>query len=73
MPVTVKKDVPGFVATRILYALLRECFDLVEAGVIDPRDLDTCVSWGIGYKLAVIGPMALVDMAGMDIYESVAS
>ena len=73
VPVTVKKDVPGFVENRILYALLRECFDLVEAGVIDPRDLDTCVSWGIGYKLAVIGPMALVDMAGLDIYESVAS
>jgi len=28
---------------------------------------DTCVSWGIGYKLAVVGPMALLDMAGLDI------
>lgn len=73
LPVVVKKDVPGFVENRVLYALLREVIDLVERGVVDPEDIDTCVSWGIGYKLAVIGPMALLDMAGLDIYNSVSS
>jgi 3-hydroxybutyryl-CoA dehydrogenase/5-formyl-3-hydroxy-2-methylpyridine 4-carboxylate dehydrogenase len=73
LPVVVKKDVPGFVENRVLYALLREAVDLVERGVIEPQDLDTCVSWGIGYKVAVIGPMALLDMAGLDIYKSVSS
>lgn len=73
LPVTLKRDVPGFVENRVLYALLRECVDLVEQGVIDPQDLDICVRWGIGYKLSVIGPMRLLDMAGLDIYESVAS
>jgi len=47
--------------------------DLVENGVIDAEDLDACVTWGIGYKLSVIGPMRLLDMAGLDIYQSVAS
>ena len=73
LPVVVKKDVPGFVENRILYALLREGVELVEQGVIDAEGLDTCVSWGIGYKLAVIGPMALLDMAGLDIYQAVGS
>jgi 5-formyl-3-hydroxy-2-methylpyridine 4-carboxylic acid 5-dehydrogenase len=73
LPVVVKKDVPGFVENRVLYALLREAVDLVERGVIEAEDLDTCVSWGIGYKIAVIGPMALLDMAGLDIYKSVSS
>jgi 3-hydroxybutyryl-CoA dehydrogenase/5-formyl-3-hydroxy-2-methylpyridine 4-carboxylate dehydrogenase len=73
LPVVLKKDVPGFVENRILYALLREAVDLVETGVIDADDLDTCVSWGIGYKLSVVGPMALLDMAGLDVYQSVAS
>lgn len=41
--------------------------------MIEPEDLDTCVSWGIGYKLSVIGPMALLDMAGLDIYQAVGS
>ena len=71
LPITIAKDVPGFVENRVLYAILRECLDLVEAGVIEPRDLDACVSWGIGYKLAVVGPMALLDMAGLDIYAAV--
>jgi 3-hydroxybutyryl-CoA dehydrogenase/5-formyl-3-hydroxy-2-methylpyridine 4-carboxylate dehydrogenase len=73
LPVVVQKDVPGFVENRILYALLRECVDLVEKGVIDAKGLDTCVSWGIGYKLSVIGPMALLDVAGLDIYQAVGS
>lgn len=73
LPVVVKKDVPGFVENRVLYALLREVVDLVERGVIEPEDIDTCVSWGIGYKLAVVGPMALLDMAGLDIYNSVST
>ncbi|MBP0440014.1 5-formyl-3-hydroxy-2-methylpyridine 4-carboxylate 5-dehydrogenase [Tianweitania sediminis] len=73
LPVVVKKDVPGFVENRVLYALLREVVDLVERGVIEPEDVDTCVSWGIGYKLAVVGPMALLDMAGLDIYNSVST
>jgi len=73
IPVRVKKDVAGFVENRILYAIMREALDLVESGVVEPEDLDTCVSWGIGYKLAIIGPMALLDMAGLDIYQSVAS
>jgi 5-formyl-3-hydroxy-2-methylpyridine 4-carboxylate dehydrogenase len=73
LPITIRKDVPGFVENRVLYAVMRECLDLVEQGVIDPQDLDACVSWGIGYKLAVIGPMALLDMAGLDIYAAVSS
>lgn len=72
LPITIRKDVPGFVENRVLYAVMRECLDLVEQGVIDPQDLDACVSWGIGYKLAVVGPMALLDMAGLDIYSAVA-
>lgn len=73
LPILVKKDVPGFVENRVLYAIMRECVDLVEDGVIDAEALDQCVSWGIGYKLAVVGPMALLDMAGLDIYQAVGS
>jgi 3-hydroxybutyryl-CoA dehydrogenase/5-formyl-3-hydroxy-2-methylpyridine 4-carboxylate dehydrogenase len=69
----VEREVPGFVENRILYAILRECLSLVERGVISEADMDTCVKWGIGYKLSVIGPMRLLDMAGLDIYQSVAS
>lgn len=73
VPSRIKKEVPGFVENRILYAIMRECLALVDDGVVDLDELDTNVKWGIGYKLAVIPPMQLLDMAGLDIYSAVAS
>jgi 3-hydroxyacyl-CoA dehydrogenase len=67
----VEREVPGFVENRILYAIMREAVDLVDRGIIDADGMDRCVRWGIGYKLAVIGPMELLDMAGLDIYQAV--
>ena len=67
------KEVPGFVENRVLYAIMRECLALVDEGVIDAEELDLNVKWGMGYKLAVIPPMQLLDVAGLDIYESVAN
>jgi 3-hydroxybutyryl-CoA dehydrogenase/5-formyl-3-hydroxy-2-methylpyridine 4-carboxylate dehydrogenase len=72
-PVTLQKEVPGFVENRVLYAIMRECLALMDEGVIDAEGLDLCVQWGIGYKLAVIPPIHLLDVAGLDIYTSVAS
>jgi 3-hydroxyacyl-CoA dehydrogenase len=72
-PCLLKKEVPGFVENRVLYAIMRECLALVDEGVIGREELDLNVKWGIGYKLAVIPPMQLLDMAGMDIYTMVAS
>ncbi len=72
-PVTLKKEVAGFVENRVLYAIMRECLALLDEGVIDSEGLDLCVKWGIGYKLAVVPPIQLLDMAGLDIYTSVAS
>lgn len=72
-PVTLKKEVPGFVENRVLYAIMRECLALLDEGVVDAEGLDLCVKWGIGYKLAVVPPIQLLDMAGLDIYTSVAS
>lgn len=69
----IEQEIVGFVENRILYAILREALDLVDEGIIDREGMDTCVRWGIGFKLAVIGPMALIDMAGVDIYHAVAS
>jgi 3-hydroxybutyryl-CoA dehydrogenase/5-formyl-3-hydroxy-2-methylpyridine 4-carboxylate dehydrogenase len=71
-PVTLRKEVPGFVENRVLYAIMRECLALVDEGVIDVEGLDLNVKWGIGYKLAVVPPIQLLDMAGLDIYTSVA-
>lgn len=67
-----EKEVPGFVENRILYAVMREALALVDEGVISKEDMDICVRWGIGFKFAVVGPMRLLDMAGLDTYNNVA-
>lgn len=73
VPGIVDKDVPGFVENRILYAIMREALNLLDEGVASAQDIDTIVKWGIGYKMAVIGPLELLDVAGLDIYTAVAS
>ena len=69
----VQKEKAGFVENRVLYAILRECLALLEEGIVSPEGLDTTVKWGIGYKLSVIGPTRLLDMAGLDIYQAVSA
>lgn len=73
IPAQVDRDVAGFVENRILYAIMREALHLLDEGVASAEAIDTVVKWGIGYKLAVIGPLELLDMAGLDIYTSVAN
>jgi 3-hydroxybutyryl-CoA dehydrogenase/5-formyl-3-hydroxy-2-methylpyridine 4-carboxylate dehydrogenase len=71
--VILKRDVPGFVENRVLYAIMRESLALIDEGVVDPAELDACVRWGIGFKLSVVGPIELLDVAGLDIYHAVGS
>ncbi len=70
--VVCQKDVPGFLGNRILYALLREAMYCYEQGLGTAEDIDTMVREGFALKLAFMGPMALLDLAGVDIYHNVA-
>ncbi|MEV0390004.1 3-hydroxyacyl-CoA dehydrogenase NAD-binding domain-containing protein [Nonomuraea sp. NPDC050643] len=70
-PVTVRRDVPGFVANRLQYALLREAYALVEAGICTVADVDRAVVDGLGARWAAIGPFATMDAAGLDVHEAV--
>ena len=72
-PITVRRDVPGFVANRLQYALLREAYALVEAGVCDLADVDRAVVAGVGARWAAIGPFTAMDAAGLDVHEAVAA
>ncbi|NQX13828.1 3-hydroxyacyl-CoA dehydrogenase family protein [Microbacteriaceae bacterium VKM Ac-2855] len=67
VPVTVP-DLPGFIANRLQYVLHRESSRLVEEGLVTADELDAVVSNSFGFRLAVFGPMAIADMAGLDVY-----
>jgi 3-hydroxybutyryl-CoA dehydrogenase len=63
-------DTPGFVANRLQFALYKEAVRIVEEGTATPEQIDTVVSNTFGFRLAVFGPFAIGDMAGLDVYES---
>jgi 3-hydroxybutyryl-CoA dehydrogenase len=66
-PVTVEKDVPGFVGNRLQHALWREAIALVEQGVCDAETVDTVVKASFGRRLAVLGPLENADLVGTDL------
>ena len=66
VPVRLHKDVVGLVVNRLQTALLREAFYLYEEGVISAEDIDHAVRGSLGFRAASIGPMAMVDMGGLD-------
>lgn len=66
-PVTVRKDVPGFVGNRLQHALWREAIALVQNGVCDAETVDTVVKASFGRRLAVLGPLENADLVGIDL------
>ncbi len=66
-PVTVG-DAAGFVVNRLQFALFREAAAVVAEGLATPAEVDLLVSGSFGFRLPVLGPFAIADMAGLDVY-----
>lgn len=71
-PVVVKRDVPGFVWNRIQFAVLRECMHLVAEDVASIEDINTAIRDGYARRTTVIGPFETMDLAGLELFETVA-
>lgn len=72
-PVTVNKDVPGFIANRIQLAVMRECVYMLENGIGSAEDIDKCMKYALGFRYACIGPFEVVDFGGLDTFYHVAN
>lgn len=72
-PVVVARDVPGFVANRLQFAVLREALHLVEEGVVDEQGVDDVMRYGLGVRYACLGPLAVADFGGLDTFHHIAS
>jgi 3-hydroxybutyryl-CoA dehydrogenase len=71
-PIVLQRDVPGFVANRLQYALVREAYALVDGGVCSYTDVDRAITHGLGARWAAIGPFETMDLAGLDVHAAVA-
>ncbi|XP_035231113.1 lambda-crystallin-like [Stegodyphus dumicola] len=56
-PVILKKEVPGFALNRIQYALINECWRIVQDDIMSLEDVDTSMCEGLGLRYAFIGPL----------------
>jgi 3-hydroxybutyryl-CoA dehydrogenase len=72
VPVTLQRAVPGFVANRLQYALVREAYALVAEGVCGVDEVDRAVTAGLGPRWAALGPFQCMDFAGLDVHLAVA-
>ncbi len=72
-PILVQKDVPGFVASRLQFAVVREALHLVEEGIASPADIDAVMKHGLGLRWALLGPLEIADLGGLDIFNTVGS
>ncbi|MET1081554.1 MAG: 3-hydroxyacyl-CoA dehydrogenase, partial [Burkholderiales bacterium] len=62
VPITVKREVEGFVLNRLQGALLAEAFRLVGEGVVSPQDLDKTLKDGLGLRWSFIGPFETIEL-----------
>ena len=63
-PVVLDREIPGFIANRILGAVRDEAIFLLENGIASVEDIDTACRTALGYPM---GPFELMDLTGIDI------
>jgi 3-hydroxybutyryl-CoA dehydrogenase len=64
VPVLLDREIPGFIANRILGAVRDEAIFLLENGIASVEDIDTACRTALGYPM---GPFELMDLTGIDI------
>src|SRR3954452_12325597 len=62
VPVTINREINGFVLNRLQGALLAEAFRLVGEGYISAEDLDHTLKDGLGLRWSFLGPFETIEL-----------
>ncbi len=65
-PLHVRKEVPGFIADRLLEAMWRESLHLVNDGVATTGEIDDAIRYGAGIRWSFMGSFLIYTLAGGD-------
>ncbi|RAX45339.1 3-hydroxyacyl-CoA dehydrogenase family protein, partial [Arthrobacter sp. AQ5-05] len=65
-PVLINREIPGFIANRLMGAIQREALFLADSGIASIEDIDTTARTALGHPM---GPFALMDMVGLDVID----
>ncbi|MBI0145681.1 MULTISPECIES: 3-hydroxyacyl-CoA dehydrogenase family protein [Bifidobacterium] len=61
----------GFVGNRIQAAVIRECLNIVERGIATPQAVDEIVTYSLGRRWSILGPIASADLGGLDVFDNI--
>jgi 3-hydroxybutyryl-CoA dehydrogenase len=70
-PTLVRKDIRGFIANRLMYAMYREAINLVENGYASVEDVDRACRNNTGYWMTLVGVFRWMDLTGVPAYHTV--
>ncbi|CAF4771071.1 unnamed protein product [Rotaria sp. Silwood1] len=70
-PMLLRKDIRGFIRNRLMYALYREAFYLVENGYSSIEDVDRACRNGPGNWITFAGCFRWMDLTGVPAYHAV--
>jgi len=70
-PTLVRKDIRGFITNRLMYAMYREAFYLVENGYATVEDVDRACRNNAGYWMTLVGVFRWMDLTGVPAYYNV--
>ena len=72
-PILLNKELPGFIGNRLQYALFREAQALLDSGAATKEDIDAAVTYSIGRRLPITGPLMTADMGGLDVFSAISN
>ena len=70
-PTLVRKDIRGFIANRLMYAMYREAIHLVENDYATIEDVDRACRNNAGYWMTLVGVFRWMDLTGVPAYHTV--
>ena len=65
-PVTVKREIEGFILNRLQLAVLNEAFRLIGEDYVSAEDLDRTFKDGLALRWSFIGPIETIDLNAPD-------
>lgn len=72
-PIVLKKEITGFIGNRLQYAMLREAQYLLDNGYADKEEIDASVTYSIGRRYPVTGPLMTADLGGLDVFSTISN
>ena len=67
VPIVLKRFIPGYIANRIQQAISAEVFELLDAGVASPKDVDDAIIHGLSLRIPILGHLAKADFTGLEL------